>query len=61
MSSEELDMETEDLYSSDEEHKRAGRRIEERRFKQYRFISGPVTMLAIPALLGEHVTGPYEG
>ena len=33
MSSEELDMETEDLYSSDEEHKRAGRRIEERRFK----------------------------
>ena len=34
-------------------------RVEKRRFKKYRFISGPVTTLAIPALLGEHVTGPY--
>lgn len=26
---------------------------------KYRFISGPVTMLAIPVLLGEHVISPY--
>lgn len=26
-----------------------------------RFISGSVTTLAISALLGEHVTGPYYG
>ena len=42
-------------------HKRASRGIKKRRFKKYRFINGPVTVLAIPALLGEHVTGPYEG
>ena len=36
-------------------------RPDKRIFKKYCFISGPVTTLAIPALLGEHVTGPYEG
>ena len=41
--------------------KKASRRVEKRRFKKYRFISGPVTTLAIPALLGAHVIGPYEG
>lgn len=29
------------------------------RYKKYRFISGPVATLAISALLGEHVIGPY--
>ena len=35
--------------------------LEKGRFRKYRFISGLVTMLAISALWGEHVTGPYEG
>lgn len=30
------------------QYKRAGREIKKRRFKKYRFISGPVSMLAIP-------------
>ena len=42
-------------------YKRASRRVEKRRSTKYRFISGPVTMLEIPALLGEHVIGPYVG
>lgn len=47
-----------------EVYKRASRRVEKRRFKKYRFykrISGPVTILAILALLDEHVTSHYEG
>lgn len=42
-------------------YKRTGRRVKKRRFKKYRFLSGTVTMFAMPALLNEHVIAPYKG
>ena len=43
------------------QYKRAGRGIKKRRFKKYRFISGLVTILAIPPFGASSNISPLEG
>ena len=47
--------------SSTEIYKRAGRRIEKKRFKRYRFVSRPATVLAIPPCGASSNISPLEG
>lgn len=48
-------------WSSTKIYKRADRKIRERRFAKYRFISGPVIMPAIPPFGASSNNDPFEG